>query len=150
MAATRMQRKKECILCRKDAEAAGYYGDLSDKGLHRHHVIFGPGYRSLSEKYGLWVYLCPKHHRIVHKDKDVNVELRQQAQKVFLKDHTLQEWMEIFTRNYLDENELNRIMTEQEEGQKSKDAENKLITDDSTAEDCMVTKEPPPGFWFIE
>ena len=145
-----MQRKKECILCRKEAEAAGYYGDLSDKGLHRHHVIFGPGYRSLSEKYGLWVYLCPDHHRKVHKDKKANVELRQQAEKVFLKDHTIQEWMEIFTRNYLSENELNRIMTEQEEGQKSKDAENKLITDDSRAENRMVTKEPPPGFWFID
>ena len=150
MAASRMQRIRECILCRKEATAAGYFGELPDKGLHRHHVIFGRGYRNLSEKFGLWVYLCPEHHRKIHKDKELNVELRQQAQRIFLKDHTLQEWMANFTRNYLDEIELNRIKTKEEKGQKTQDAENKLNTEHSSAENRMVTKEPPPGFWFIE
>lgn len=150
MARSIMQIKKECFICRKAAAAAGYEGELQDKGLHRHHVIFGRGYRSLSEKFGLWIYLCPEHHRKVHNDKKLNVELRQQAQRAFLKDHTIQEWMDIFTRNYLDQNEINRIMTKQENGQKTTNAENTQITDETTAKNRMVTKEPPPGFWFIE
>lgn len=145
-----MQRTKECYLCRKDAEAAGYYGELTDKGLHRHHVIFGRGYRSLSESFGLWVYLCVKHHELVHKDKAVNVELRQQAQRAFMKDHTIAEWMETFTRNYLEQNDINRIMTEQEKELQTENAENKPNTEDATATNRMVTKETPPGFWFVE
>ena len=88
MARSIMQRTKECYLCRKEAAAADYYGELTDKGLHRHHVIFGKGYRSLSEKHGLWVYLCYEHHEGstgVHKNKEINVELRQQAERAFLK-----------------------------------------------------------------
>ena len=148
-----MQRKKECFLCRQQAEKAGYYTELTDKGLHRHHVIFGRGYRSLSEKYGLWVYLCYEHHEGdegVHKNKQVNVELRQQAEREFLKEHQLSEWMAIFSRNYLDKNELNRIMTEERSSSKGEKAENKPVTRDEMSENRMVTKEPPSGFWFIE
>ena len=154
MARSIMQRTKECYLCRKEAAAAGYIGELTEKGLHKHHVIFGKGYRSLSEKFGLWVYLCPEHHtegpNAVHRNKNVNVELRQQAEREFLRDHKIQEWMELFTRNYLDENDINRIMTEQEKGLQTQDAENKLIRDNATLQNRMVTKEPPPGFWFVE
>lgn len=148
-----MQRTKECFLCRKEAAAADYYGELTDKGLHRHHVIFGKGYRSLSEKYGLWVYLCQEHHEGdtgVHKNKEINVELRQQAEREFLKNHSIEEWMQLFTRNYLEENEINRIKTEAENQSKAKNTVNKAIMDDSHSKNRMVTKEPPPGFWFIK
>ena len=150
-----MQRTKECYLCRKKAEELGYYGELTDKGLHKHHVIFGTGYRKHSEKYGLWVYLCYKHHNSgskesVHRNNEINVELRQQAERVFLKDHTIEEWMEIFTSNYLEENELKRIKTEEEDTSKWEEAENKPETDNKVNTKRMMTKEPPPGFWFIE
>lgn len=148
-----MQRTKECFICRKEAAAAGYYGELTEKGLHRHHVIFGKGYRSLSEKYGLWVYLCHEHHEGdtgVHKNKKINVELRQQAERVFLKSHCIEEWMQLFTRNYLEENEINRIKTEAENQLKEKNTENKAFMEDMNIKNRMETKEPPPGFWFIE
>lgn len=148
-----MQRTKECILCRKKATEIGYIGELTDKGLHRHHVIFGKGYRNLSEKYGLWVYLCQEHHEGdtgVHKNKEINVELRQQAEREFLKGHSIEEWMQLFTRNYLDENDINRIKTEAENQIKTKNTGNKAIMEDSDSKNRMATKEPPPGFWFIE
>lgn len=153
MARSIMQRTKECYLCRKAAEAAGFYGALTDKGLHRHHVIFGKGYRNLSEQYGLWVYLCYEHHEGdggVHKNKEINVELRQQAERAFLKEHTIDQWRRIFTRNYLDENEINRIMTEQRDKPREEKAENKPIGEAKTRKKCIMTEAPPEGFFFIE
>ena len=153
MARSIMQSKKECYLCRKAATAAGYYGELPSKGLHRHHVIFGKGYRNLSEKYGLWVYLCFEHHEGdsgVHKNKEVNVELRQQAEREFLREHTIEEWMQKFTRNYIDQKEQNRIMTEEKGASQWKNEENKPITETGSSQNREMTKEPPPGFWFLE
>lgn len=153
MAKSILQGKKECFLCRHQAEKEGYYGELTEKGLHKHHVIFGRGYRNLSEKYGLWVYLCLEHHEGmsgVHKNKEVNVELRQQAERQFLKEHTIGKWMELFTRNYLDEEEINRIKTKEEGTSEEENAENKPVTDNAMDKKRMETKEPPPGFWFIE
>lgn len=148
-----MQREKECFLCRQQAEKEKYYGELTDKGLHKHHVIFGRGYRNLSEKYGLWVYLCLEHHEGktgVHKNKENNVLLRQQAEREFLKQHEIGEWMELFTRNYLDEEEINRIKTKEEGTSEGENAKNKPVTDKAMDAKRMETKEPPPGFWFIE
>lgn len=154
MARSIMQKTKECYLCRKAAAECGYFGELSSKGLHRHHVIFGRGYRSLSEKYGLWVYLCPMHHNegweSVHKNKRINVDLRREAEKLFLQDHTITEWMEIFTKNYLEQNEINRIMTEQKTTSKTENIENKPVNEDKTLKNRIMTKEPPEGFYFIE
>lgn len=153
MARSIMQGTKECFLCRQQAIKAGYYTELSDKGLHRHHVIFGRGYRNLSEKYGLWVYLCYEHHEGpggVHKNKEINVELRQQAERAFLREHGLSEWMQLFTRNYLDENEINRIKTKEEGTSKEEKAGNNVVTEDAMNTNRLETKEPPPGFWFIE
>ena len=149
-----MQETRECYLCRKEATKNGYYGQLRTYQLHRHHVIFGRGYRELSEKYGLWVYLCQKHHTegqdSVHKNKKVNVALRIEAEKAFLREHTFQEWMQLFTRNYLDENEINRIMTEQRAMSETKNTETKPSEAKKTLENRIMTKAPPDGFFFIE
>lgn len=153
MAKSIMQRRKECFLCRRQAEKADYFGELTNKGLHRHHVIFGKGYRKLSEKYGLWVYLCYEHHEGdtgVHKNKEINVELRQQAEREFLKNHDIKEWMQLFTRNYLEEDEINRKMTETENQSTTKNTGSKPIMEGLISENLITTKEPPSGFWFIE
>lgn len=90
-----------CYLC------ARLYGDYSRKeGLHEHHVIFGRANRRLSEKYGLKVYLCIRHHtegkEAVHHNKELRQMLEQEAQRAFLQTHTQAEWMGIFGRNFLD------------------------------------------------
>lgn len=150
-----MQSVKECYLCRKDARILGYYGELTSEGLHRHHVMYGTANRQQSEKYGLWVWLCVKHHNedhglyAVHYNQQVNINLRMEAERQFLRTHTLDEWMDVFETNYLDTDELNRIKTKQE---------SPPVTENTATMGCRATQngtnglktEPPSGFWFIE
>ena len=47
-----------CYLCMK------LHGDYARRTvLEEHHCMKGNQYRHLAEKYGLKVYLCPRHHR---------------------------------------------------------------------------------------
>ena len=81
---------------------------------HRHH-IFGAANRKWSEKYGLWVYLCPEHHNMskhsVHFDKLMMNQYHYLGQKTFedwymAKNQTTHEvarseFMRIFGKNYI-------------------------------------------------
>lgn len=150
-----MQSVKECYLCRRDAELLGYLGDLPPKGLHRHHVMFGTANRQQSEKHGLWVWLCVKHHNedhglyAVHYNKEVNLRLRMDAERIFLQTHTFDEWMDVFKVNYLDEDELNGIKTKHDSPSESKNTVTMGDRATSDSENGLKT-EPPSGFWFIE
>lgn len=71
-----------------------------------HHIMFGTGYRPLSEKYGLIVPLCYEHHQGdfgVHgkNGKELNLKLKVKAQETFEPLYGHDEWMRIFGRNYL-------------------------------------------------
>ena len=97
-----MQRKDgTCYLCKKL-----YIGDWQQE-TEEHHVMFGTADRKLSEHYGLKVYLCLGHHRnsaeTVHHNKKMDLILKQDAQKAFEEIHSHEEWMEVFGKNYLDE-----------------------------------------------
>lgn len=106
-----IQKRKECYICRAFANLNNYGGDLASIGLEKHHIIFGfsSKNRDNSEKYGLWVWLCPLHHRIddisPHKSMITNIAMRRIAQKAFEQEHTHAEWMHMFGRNYLDDGE---------------------------------------------
>ena len=103
--------KHECYFCRAlTFENDDALAELTDKGLEKHHIMFGFSGkdRDYSEKYGLWVWLCPYHHRIskdsVHKNKKNNNLLRRIAQKAFQMEHApdgYRKWMELFRENYL-------------------------------------------------
>ena len=73
--------------------------------LHRHHVIPGNGRRELSEKYGLWVYLCANHHNMspfsVHNDHTLDLMIRQIGQQAFEKEHTREDFIKVFGRSWL-------------------------------------------------
>lgn len=102
-----MQTKKECYLCRKQADQIGYRGELSPYGLDEHHVVFGTGNRKLSEKHGLKVWLCHDvHHEFgpqsAHMNAEVKAELIRDAQRKFESLHGHSEWMKIFGRNWLE------------------------------------------------
>lgn len=77
------------------------------KVLHEHHIFYGTSNRKNSEKYGLKVYLCPAHHNMshdsVHFNKDYDEIVKITAQRVFEKDHTREEFISIFGKNYLPE-----------------------------------------------
>lgn len=73
-------------------------------GLERHHVFAGTANRKISEKYGLWVYLCHNCHTGkagAQYDREKNLKLKQEAQRAFEKDHTRSEWMNLIRKNYL-------------------------------------------------
>jgi hypothetical protein len=89
-----IQDKKECLVC-------------GSWNVEDHHIYFGQAKRKLSEKYGLKVWLCPTHHRGtngVHgkNGHKLDMELKQLGQKAFEWEHTREEFLEIFCKNYID------------------------------------------------
>lgn len=91
-----------CYIC------SNLYGDYSYKYTEEHHVLFGSGLRTDSEKEGLKVYLCIKHHRCgknaVHSNREMREKLCIIAQAEYEKTHTREEWKRFSKRNYLEEN----------------------------------------------
>lgn len=82
--------------------------------VHKHH-IYGGARRVMSEEFGLWVYLCPRHHNqygshvAVHggfpDGKDIDRKLRILGQKKFEETHTRAEWHRYFGTSYLEDEE---------------------------------------------
>ncbi len=101
---------KECCLCRLEANISGYYGELPSEGLHKHHVIHGTANRKKSDRFGLWVWLCPDHHEFginaVHSKSEGGEEydrlLKQNAQIRFEELYGHDRWMQEFGKNYID------------------------------------------------
>lgn len=88
-----IQETKRCWVCGKRT------------GLERHHVLGGPN-RKHSEEHGLTVWLCREHHTGpagAHNNRELSLMLRETAQLAFERNHTREEWMQIFGRNYLPE-----------------------------------------------
>ena len=87
-----LSNEKWCYIC----------GDTRD--IHQHHIFGGPN-RKHSDKHGLWVYLCAKHHNFsdegVHYNKLLADHLHREGQKAFERNHSREEFMAIFGRNYL-------------------------------------------------
>lgn len=72
--------------------------------LERHHVFGGVANRPISEKYGLWVYLCHNCHTGkagAQYDKEKNLLLKQDAQRAFERSNPRGLWMELIRKNYL-------------------------------------------------
>lgn len=83
---------RECYVCKRTG------------GLHSHHVFGGPN-RKHSEKHGMKVDLCGKHHNLsnlgVHFNPKLDLELKQVFQTIFEEQHGHDEFMKVFGRNYL-------------------------------------------------
>lgn len=85
----------ECVVCRRTL------------GLHKHHVFFGSANRALSELYGCWVYLCPRHHNAsgygVHNNRTLDLKLKQQCQIACMERYgwSVEDFIEVFGKNYL-------------------------------------------------
>lgn len=92
----------QCWIC-------GRYEGMRDL-LEQHHMIHGIANRALSDKYGLWVYLCPKCHRGTDGVHGKNghrrdMTLKCVAQRTFEeKVGSREEFRAIFGRSYIDEN----------------------------------------------
>ena len=95
MAQSVLQEKKCCWICG------------TTQNLHKHHAIHGKkSNRNLSEKYGLWLWLCGAHHNqsndSVHLNHDRDMEVKTYAQKVFeAKIGTRDDFRAIFGKSYI-------------------------------------------------
>lgn len=87
-------REKEC-----------YVTGRTDR-LHKHHIYFGTGNRAVSDKYGFWVWLIPELHNMssegIHNGNiELDLELKQECQREFEKEHTRTEFIKLIGRSYL-------------------------------------------------
>lgn len=76
-----------------------------------HHIFYGAGLRRASEFYGMTAHLCRECHtdgpESVHKNHEVDHELKKEAERFLLQDGwTLEQFRSVFRKNYLDEDEL--------------------------------------------
>lgn len=74
-------------------------------GLEEHHA-FGGANRKLSEKYGLKVHICGERcHRngadAVHRNRKTDLAIKAAAQTVFESEHSHEEFMRLFGKNYI-------------------------------------------------
>lgn len=83
----------ECFLCARN-------GDTSVKYCHKHHIFEGKN-RKVSDLYGFYIAVCPKHHRDIHDHPKEYLWLKKITQKEYERDHTREEFMRIIGRNYL-------------------------------------------------
>lgn len=88
--------------------------DYSEKITEEHHVIFGTANRTLSEKFGLKVYLCPEHHRTgkdsAHLNADIAKYLQKEAQKSFIKTFKDEDFRTVFGKNFLSAEEIEECL----------------------------------------
>ena len=93
MAESIMQSKKECLIC-------------GSNNVEQHHVLFGNPKRKMADEDGLWVWLCPDHHRGTYGvhgkyGHDLDTALKITAQEIYERTHSRDEWMARYRRNYL-------------------------------------------------
>lgn len=75
--------------------------------LEEHHVLGGTANRRLSDRFGLYVYLCYAHHNdqyspeAVHFNKDIADDLKADAQRAFMREYPEEDFISIFGKNYL-------------------------------------------------
>ena len=77
------------------------------RGEEEHHVFFGTANRRKSEKWGLKVHLCCRHHReegvgIHGGNQELDRKLKRKAQEIFEQRYGRERFLQEFGRNYLD------------------------------------------------
>lgn len=90
-----IQSEKECYLT-----GARY-------NLHEHHVFYGSGLRSKSEKYGLKIFLRADLHNLsakgVHFNRALDLKLKREIQEIAMNCYgwTKEDFIRIFGKNYI-------------------------------------------------
>ena len=87
-----MQDKEECYVS----------GSRINLDRHHQHCLHGTANRKLAEKWGLWVWLRHDIHMDLHeRNKKLDRELEQDAQRAFEAKYDHEKFLEIFRKNYL-------------------------------------------------
>lgn len=87
--------RKECYVCG------------TTYNLHEHHIFEGTGKRKISEREGLKLWLCGRHHNLskegVHFNKELDKELKVLGETKWceINNKTPEDFIKIIGRNYL-------------------------------------------------
>ena len=84
----------QCIMCPKP-----------NSNVEVHHIYNGNGLRGTSDKWGCWCYLCRSHHDMIHRNAHKRIELKKYCQKKFEERWGRDQFMKLFHKNYLWEEE---------------------------------------------
>lgn len=142
-----MQDKRggECYLCNSLLEI-----DAPAPNREEHHIMYGTANRRLSEHYGLKVYLCPYHHRTgpeaAHRSRRTDLLLKRAAQRAFEQKYGREKWMEVFGRNYLDQDTDDT----QPEAAGHKPAATRKNQQNEPFSQINISQNTPSGFCFLE
>lgn len=86
---------EHCYLCTKQG--------IKDIPQNDFHELIEGKNRQVSMKYGLVIPICRKCHYFVTNDKTLQDKLHKVAQKEFKKHYKLEDFVQIFGKNYLDD-----------------------------------------------
>lgn len=92
MARSIIHNSRECFICGREGQT------------ECHHIFFGRKNRKHSDDYGLTVRLCHECHQGnngVHRQRGLDIYLKQRGQAAFEETHTREEFRQIFGRSYL-------------------------------------------------
>lgn len=96
-----VQFDRECWACRE------LYGIRTIINLEEHHIYPGNPRRELSERCGLKVWLCNKHHTKpplgVHCNPPLMDELQRAGQRAYERTHSRADFVMLFGKNYLED-----------------------------------------------
>jgi Zn-finger protein len=85
-----LQDEKQCFFCH------------STMNLELHHAIHGVANRKIADREGLTVFLCHGCHARVHdSDREMDLVLIKTAQRAYESRHSREEWMALFSHNWL-------------------------------------------------
>ena len=87
-----IQNERKCMVCE------------TTQNIHIHEVFFGKN-RKKSIEDGMCVYLCGLHHNLsnkgVHFNRELDLMLKQTAQRQFEAMYSRAEFLALFGKNYL-------------------------------------------------
>lgn len=86
----------ECSLQTDECRICGIWGEH----LHTHHMLHG-SMRKKADEYGLTCKLCHKCHTLLHDKGLHDLELQQEAQRMFESKYGHEKFMEVFGKNFL-------------------------------------------------
>ena len=92
---------KSILQNRKESYISG-----STYNLEEHHIFFGTANRKVSEKNGFKVWLTTEEHRGTYGvhgkfGRDLDIKLKQDAQRKYEETHTREEFIKLIGKNYL-------------------------------------------------